>query len=155
MKSSQLREQMALDKNTRYIYGKVLALDELAYFPKLMHQSYIILNNKPHYLSGEHWLAIYIPPNEQKKPVEFFDSFGKSPMFYNESIVNFLESQRPKYAYNTLSVQPQNSILCGLFCTYFISLRCMGVPFNVIMQSFNQSNLLKNEDIVTKYFTKN
>ena len=152
MKSNDLRKELVLNKNTRYVFGKVLSIDELLYLPKLTKKSFIIVNNQPQYLKGEHWLAIFIP-SDQSQPIELFDSFGNAPTFYNEILVNFLMLQRNKYSYNTLQIQSPKNDMCGLFCIYFISMRCIDIPFNIIMQVFDENNLKKNEKIIMNYFS--
>ena len=118
MKSTELRQLLAGDFNTRYIYGKVLASDELIHFPSFMTKAYIIVNNQPRKSKGEHWLGIFLSETEGN---------------------------------TTTKIQASESILCGMFCVYFISKRCIGVPFKEIMQSFNTKNLKNNDQIVVNY----
>lgn len=154
MNSIELRQLLAVDFNTRFIYGKVLALDELLFWPDFMKQSYIVVNNQPQYLKGEHWLAIFFP-NKQTDPVEVFDSLGHPPDSYGKELVNFLKRERSSYSFNLNPVQSQDSVLCGLFCVYFISKRCLGKTFNEIMQDFNPNDPQNNEAVILKYISGN
>ena len=68
--------------------GGVLPEDML---PKNISGKCYIVNSDPSYLPGEHWIAIYFP--SQSVP-EFFDSLGKTPSYYSNSIVSFLKRKK-------------------------------------------------------------
>ena len=73
-----------------------------------------IINCCNHDFVGEHWLAI-LKRTENK--IEFFDSFGKAPSFYN------LENKLPSckiVLYNNLQIQNIYSSMCGLYCIHFV-----------------------------------
>ena len=151
MNSNQIREILAIDKYTRHYKGSVIAIDELVNFN--IHQlksRYFIVNNQFSNLRGEHWFAIFLS-EDILAPVEVFDSLGKPPSMYNPILLTFLQNQRLQYCYNSLRIQGKNSIACGAFCLYFISLRCMGKSYKSIIQNFHPTNYDLNERLVKQY----
>jgi len=78
-----------------------------------------VMNTKSRYMrSGGHWLAFYlITPNN----LEFFDSLGLSIQSYPAIYKYF--SHINKINYNKISLQANQSALCGDYCITFLSLR--------------------------------
>ena len=153
MNSNQIREILSTDKNIQRYKGSVIAIDELLDFNVELKSRYFIVNNQTQNLSGEHWFAIFLP-SDISLPVEMFDSMGKSPSVYNPILLDFLTKQRLQYSYNSLRIQSEDSVACGVFCLYFISLRCMGKSYESIIQNFNPSNYYLNEKIATEHIKK-
>ena len=56
------------------------------------------LSNKP----GTHWVAFYFSSTEKG---EFFDSFGHSPDYYNNSFKSFLETHSSEWSFNNRKLQ--------------------------------------------------
>ncbi len=78
-----------------------------------------VMNTKSRYMrSGGHWLAFYlITPNN----LEFFDSLGLSIQSYPAISKYF--SHINHITYNNISLQANQSALCGDYCITFLSLR--------------------------------
>lgn len=151
MDSIQLRKILSSDKHIQHHKGSVVAIDELTNFNShLLKFHYFIVNNQTRNLSGQHWFAIFFP-GDILAPVEVFDSLGKSPASYNPILTVFLQTQRTQYCYNSLRVQSEQSVACGAFCLYFISMRCIGKSFESIVQTFHPTKYELNESLVKMY----
>ena len=55
MDSSEIKNYLARNVHTRYVFGKVLEIDELDF----ILECYFIVNTQPRFLPGEHWFAIF------------------------------------------------------------------------------------------------
>ena len=95
-------------------------------------------SNKP----GRHWVALYFPRNEA---VEFVDSLGHPPEYYNITTWNY-------YKYNMIKLQSDQSQSCGYFCLYYIIHRSRGRSMETIMKDFT-SDLYKNEKTVRTFIS--
>lgn len=127
----------------------VFAIDKIP--NKNKYKKCFIINSDPSFLPGQHWIAIFLPSNGLP---EFFDSFGKSPSSYSESLLNFLLDQNSKgFIYNYKKIQSSESSTCGLFCLYFLYYRIRGYSFTEILKRFGK-NLSQNDLIVIDLYYK-
>ena len=94
-----------IDKILRGVegYGEVLSIDQLHH---LKRGKMYIVNTKPSYHPGEHWIVI----DRTKKQPYLFDSFGKTPKFYG----------LPKMTYWKRHLQHPDSNTCGIYSMYYI-----------------------------------
>jgi hypothetical protein len=104
MDSLQIQKIIDHDKESKNIFGVVLAYDEL---PKKVKwpSCYIIIKDirsKP----GTHWLAVYYN-------AEFFDSFAMGPEFYK--LADYLIKTSKSCIFNTLQIQSLDSDYCGIY----------------------------------------
>lgn len=129
--------------------GGVFAVDKLP--KKISSKKIFIINTDPSFLPGKHWVAVFFPSNSLP---EFFDSFGKPPSHYHQSIFNFLiEHNSRGFAYNSKCLQSAQSSHCGLYCLYFLHFRIRGYSFNAILERFGL-NLNHNDLIVSDFFSQ-
>lgn len=99
----------------------------------------IIFNTDPHYLPGQHWIAIFI--NNQQKSIDYFDSFAQSP---NKNITSFLKHfHNYKFTFNTKIHQQENNN-CGVYSCYFIIQRLLGKSFKHITNKIITDNMMTN-----------
>jgi len=107
-----------------------------------------IINTDPSFKSGRHWLALYI---NEKKNIEFFDSYGNSIDKY-PFIMRFVQrhSEIGHCKENTRRLQSSLSSTCGQFCLYFLLWRCRGISFENIVKSF-VDNANTNDFMVTSF----
>mgnify|MGYP003869545539 CR=1 FL=1 len=70
---------------------------------------------------GSHWVAFHFPASG---PSEFFDSLGRLPEKYQRYFRNVLIVNGPKYCVVCNQIQPDDSDTCGLYCIYYVKLRC-------------------------------
>ena len=71
---------------------------------------------------GQHWGAIYIDANSRG---EYYDPTGGPP--HESAYVNFMNKHCLHWTYDTVRVQDEGSIVCGLRCIFFYPIhRCAG-----------------------------
>ena len=92
---------------------------------------------------GSHWVAIYNDP--KKKYIEFFDSYGVVP---SSNIQKKMRATKKRILYNTSSIQPKNSNLCGLYTYFYIIMRERGMPPYDIIYHFTPNNSKENDRIL-------
>lgn len=85
--------------------------------------------------------------------VEFFDSMGREPAYYNKLIEDFLVSNSAVGAYTVSNcrVQDANSTNCGSYCLMVADYFCQGYDLKEILSLFDKSVLARNEIIVENY----
>ena len=135
MNGRQLRNALARDQVTKRYFLGVYPSDRLPYKidygPRLL-----IANTDPHYMRGQHWIAMYIP---RQGPIEFFDSFGHTPEHYNINFVRFLQRMDRGIKYNDKILQAKDSVMCGPYCLFYALHRCRGIPMDKIISQFGQN----------------
>ena len=115
-------------RSTRALQG-VYALDRL---PRENHvrPALYICNTEESCLPGEHWIAIYFPPNG---PPEFFDTFGRQP--FNDTFRRLLGYP---YIYNSRVVQALTSDRCGYHVVHYAKQRSAGVTLPEILKQYTR-----------------
>lgn len=78
---------------------------------------------------GRHWVACFA--TSPSSPVEFFDSYGKSPSKYPN--IRLPVVQRRVY-HSATSFQSPNSTACGHYCVLYICLRACGLPLAFVFR---------------------
>ena len=143
MNTIQINEIMKNDKFTKNCFIGTFALNKL---PKIkFYPCCLILNNKPDYHNGQHWLAIYFHKN---KTAEFFDSFGNHPSFYN--VVKYLENNSVRFKYNKTRLQSHTSYYCGLYCCFYLFNKSRNKSLNYFLKQFKSP--MKNDYLFTSIF---
>ena len=135
MDTRQLRKAL---RDVRGFQG-VFALDELPQEYEQRPALYVV-NTEPSCQDGEHWVAIYFPP--QGLP-EFFDSFARKA--FATELRRLLGNV---YLHNRFILQSPISDTCGQHVIYYARERSKGVPFNMIKYSHS---LKENDDFVIQY----
>ena len=115
----------------------------------------LIINSDKANLPGQHWLAVFV---NAKGHVCFFDSFGKSSLFYGIEIDKFICDSFPwtkgNYQENHTQVQHPRSSLCGLFSIFFLYFSCRGLSLAEIIRKFEYPKHLHFNDTVLMHFAK-
>lgn len=84
-----------------------------------------IVNTDPYDKKGSHWCAFFFP---NSNTVEYFDSYGKPINYYNSYFPKYV-SDFPTIITNSKQLQSDNSVLCGMYCLFFLLHRLNGVAF--------------------------
>lgn len=151
MNSINIKDTLNSNNLTKYKFKGVFACNKLPTHP-VLKPSFYVANTDPSHKPGEHWVAFYFPKN---KPAEYFCSAGQYP---NKYFRLFLNKNCKTFTYNSLRIQSETSILCGVYCCVFIYLRCKNISFKLILKLFNYFNLYYNDILVLslfKYIFKN
>ena len=146
MNTLQINHVLKTNPVTRQFFSGVYPVDfleKISEKPKL-----IIGNTDTSYNEGKHWILFFF--NEDN--VEFFDSLGNSPSYYNIEFVKFMKKYAKTCFLSDTRIQPEDTDLCGHYCIYYAHKRCQGYNMNVIL------NNLPDEKSVRKFvsaFLKN
>jgi hypothetical protein len=126
------------DVATKKIFLDAYARNELPVRPP--YPSCFIINTDPRSKPGEHWLAVYYNRNGY---VDFFDSYGHSPAFFN--LENYLNKTSTGWSFNKRRIQG-DSELCGLYAILFLIFRARDKSDFFFKQFSN--NYEKNDKIL-------
>lgn len=110
-----------LGKHGTHFLG-VLPLDQLPMRPPRRRPYCFIVNLDPSYLPGTHWIAVYVGQNRRG---EVFDSFGRFPPL---SLSRWMTRNCYGWTYNQRLLQGPLTTLCGVYCIYFLHMRCFVTP---------------------------
>ena len=83
--------------------------------------STLVGNTVPDHRMWQHWGAIYIDANSRG---EYNDPTRHPP--HESAYVNFMNKHCLQWTYNTVRVQEEGSIVCGLHCIFYLIHRCAG-----------------------------
>lgn len=104
----------------------------------------LVVCNTSETYPGQHWVAFYVYWRNSIPCAEFFDSFGKSPQYYEINPPFFV------CKYNRSVFQSDKSDSCGLFCLFFLYYRLKKQNFKKIIRMFSKFSS-KNELLVNKF----
>lgn len=107
-----------------------------------------IANTDKHTKSGKHWCAFYV---EKPGTVEFFDSFGESPGYYNTFFPLWIHKHAQSLKINNKVIQGQFSDVCGQFCLYFLRQRLTGKTMHDSLNFFNSEQPTVNDHFIFLY----
>jgi hypothetical protein len=109
----------------------------------------IVINTDISEGPGEHWVCIYISSTAR---CAFFDSLGKTPMYYSFYLQQYIRDIDNNYWYNTNRFQSLTSAVCGQYCIFFLfhlSLNYID-PSKLILRRFSKDHIV-NDTIVSKF----
>lgn len=138
----QLKKILNKDNCIKNYYNNVYSIDTLPRFIKKV-PAFLIINTSPSYVENGHWLAIYIHKNRY---LEFFDSYGLSPKYYN--LNKFIRNNSNYFSYNNIQLQSFITKTCGYFCLIFLLLKCHKININ----NFFKGNINQNEKKINYIF---
>lgn len=131
-------------------YGGCLASDllpkqKITDLPKLF-----VINLCPHQIQSElcHWTAVHI----KRDKIEYFDSGGTASFKKNKPLREFLKRQKKPIIFNTIQIQSETSISCGLFCLVFLYTSAIKIKFEKYLKFFDSNNLNENDYVIAKLF---
>jgi hypothetical protein len=105
--------------HSRPVFKGVYARNRL---PRLLSvPSALVGNTVPDHRMWQHWGAIYIDANSRG---EYYDPTRRPP--HESAYVNFMNKHCLQWTYNTVRVQEEGSIVCGLHCIFYLIHRCAG-----------------------------
>ena len=109
------------------------------------YPSAYIANTDPSSKPGQHWVVFFF---RNANSAEFFDSYGRAPDHYNEHFINFIRRNTHSYVWNTVTLQQNNSQVCGYYVLYYLLMKCRNMPLKDIVQHFSND---KRENDVNVY----
>ena len=119
MNNFQLAQVLMKDPFTKGSFAGVYACDQLSSIEINNYPKSFVVNTDPMELPGTHWIATYF--NEQMKG-EFFDSYGKHPIYYNKHFLDFINRNAVEWKHNKIQLQSAFLTVCGQYCIFFFVL---------------------------------
>ena len=111
MNTFQLAQVLTKDPVTEENFAGVYACNQLSSIEIKEYPKPFVVNTDSMELPGTHWIAIYL--SKQMKG-EFFDSYGKHPIHYNNYFSDFMNRNGVQWEYNNIQLQSAFSSVCGL-----------------------------------------
>jgi hypothetical protein len=106
-----------------------------------------IINTDTSSETGKHWILLFQSSNDE---LEFFCSYGMSPIFYQPTWSSLFYATNSSVLYNTYQVQNIYSNTCGLHCLFCLYYRCINISFPTILTEFYKPNTCFNDRCVSK-----
>lgn len=111
---------------------------------------FLIANDDTSNMPGSHWLAFYITKKNNERVIEFFDSYGFSPM-RNKYFKRFISKFSDKLIYNKKMIQSPLSTYCGLYCIMFLNHKSMNKSLTSFVRQFDNDHHKNDKKIVKMY----
>jgi len=124
------------DAFAKHVFIGVYARDQIPLIKK--YPCCIILNTDVSTKPGEHWLAIYYI---DKNNLEFFDSFGHAPSYFQ------LVFKNQNVVYNKKQIQDYSSFFCGYYATTYILFRSRDYSLTIFVNFFSDDTLKNDKEI--------
>ena len=105
MNSISLRNAINKDRYMKNAGIMILSCDELLSI-EMNYPFLCIVNTDERYLSGTHWLCIYV---DEYKHCNFWDSLGFSPNHYKKYFMEFIDKYCYGYSYVNTALQLQTT----------------------------------------------
>lgn len=152
MNSQQIDSILRYNQYSKRYFKGVYAADQLP----LIVDSYpaaFVVNTDPSHKPGTHWVSFYFNANGNG---DFFDSYGKTPEFYNDEFKVFLDNNTGKWKYNKKQLQHISSVVCGQYVVYYLIMKCRpNVDGSKIMSVFTKDKTFNDwfvKTFVNTYF---
>ena len=111
--------------------------------PKKINNGVYVINLDEYADVGKHWIALFFKRSE----IVYFASFGVEHV--PEEIKQFIGNKNIKA--KVFRVQPNNSIMCGHFCTGFIDFMLASKKLTDFTSLFSPYDFKKNDSIILSY----
>lgn len=109
-----------------------------------------IINTANSYSHGKHWFVIFLEKKcKNKIHAHIFDSLGGNLNKLSEAMKISLFGM--SVSKNTHQYQGFTSNSCGLFCLYYIKLRCRGFSNLATLNTLYKNDFLRNERIIKEF----
>lgn len=134
MNTLEIKQKLEENKHTKAIFQNVYAVDQLPREKIRQDRWLLVVNCCPIKRKGEHWICIY---GDKDAGIDFFDSFGFSPVEYDKKITQFFHRQGYPgidVKFNATRLQDFNSDACGHFCIMFACQRALGRSMGTIVE---------------------
>ena len=116
---------------------------------RIVNRGYYIVNTVSDPSIMGHWVLFHI---DERNNVNFIDSFAKNPRIYGGNISKICNELNAKNVVN-IQLQSDDSLLCGLYCVYFVFYLTKEYSFKRILSHFSY-NYRMNDRIVERILSK-
>jgi hypothetical protein len=97
-----------------------------------------------------HWIVCTVDKNE----IIIFDSCGVPTCFLDSDLMDFIARQDKRVYYNTVKIQSDSSIMCGIFVLLYIYFLNAGLDMKSFLMCFDLKNLCLNDNVANVLFEK-
>lgn len=108
-----------------------------------------IVNTDVHSKPGTHWISLYV---EKNGTLEVFDSYGKSPSYYNNCLTKWINIHSFVARSNHRRIQGDFSNVCGMYCLHYLHQRLAGRSMEDIVHRFSDTDYRFNDQFIFEYF---
>jgi len=111
-----------------------------------------VINTSTSHSPGQHWFVIYMEKNcKDQITAQIFDSLGDTyaATFLSEALKISLFGMTINR--NVHRYQGPRSNACGLFCVYYIKLRCRGLSNKTVLNTLKPNEFARNERIIRQF----
>lgn len=142
MNSIQIEEILSRDSTTRKYFLGVFPSNHLPLNIECYPVCFVCNVDSCSEL-GSHWVAFFLSKPDE---MEFFDSYGNAPSFFQGSISNYT-SRFSHVTYNPIKLQSHTSAVCGQFCVYYLYHRCRGNCLKGFLKHFVAENICNDHKV--------
>ena len=119
-----------IDYDTHKLYGKCV-WEELCHFDLSIsmrngkNKIGFVFNTDPHYLSGSHWISMFVSLKQNNRYIFFFDSTGTSPPKEVKRLINKIKQQGKAWGINFRYIEnkkhhQKKPTECGMYALFMI-----------------------------------
>lgn len=148
MNTMELCQILSRDPFTKKYFLDVFPSDQLPY-EIFKYPTCLIANVDSSAEPGSHWIAFFLRNSQE---IEFFDSYGHSPAFYEGPIFDFA-SRFAHVNFNQMTLQSNVTAVCGQYCVYYLYSRCRGQSLKTFLSNF-VTNHISNDKRVYNFVWK-
>jgi len=144
MNTAEITHLIGQDLKLTKIFLGVFPSDKLP--PIKGKRQCLIANTDDSSQPGQHWVAFYADKNGT---IEYFDSFGREP--YIDSFIDYLKMHDTESVrFNARHLQNDDSMVCGIYCLYYLYYKARGVSLKRILKAFSR-NYHRNDITVCSF----
>ena len=147
MDTVEIRRILETNERTKSIFLDVYAVDQLPKEKITQDRWLLVVNCCPIRRQGEHWVCIF---GDKNAGIDFFDSFGLSPVKYDKKITQFFHHQgypETDVKFNAALLQDLDTDACGHYCILFGRQRALGRSMSTIVELLSKLT----RDSIVKY----
>ena len=150
MSNMQLAKILSRHHHTQQTFESCLSRDQMPLAIRHFPSFYVVDIKHSREEGIGHWTACFFTAPDQKS--QFFDSYGKSPQYYAQSLHTLLVNNScGEYEYSREVLQHDESNSCGAFVCYIADLINRGLSLTRAVSTLSTTDLKFNDKVVDKY----
>ena len=104
-----------------------------------------VLNTSPSTEPGQHWIGCFV--HLSTNTLLYFDPLGQQP---SQHWSRWFSDQFSHVEVNSVQIQDEKSVYCGLFCLFALSFFSLGYSMRQVQHKFSP-NLVENDRLVASF----
>ena len=147
MNTNEINAILRTNPITKDVFLGVFALDQLPKTKLTNDRWFLVCNCCPISLPGEHWILMFYENDE----LQFFDSFGNAPEFYNGMEEFIFVQDADDVSFSREQFQSLGSDACGHYCIFVGYCRSAGETMDAVASNLHHLD----RDSFLKYIVNN